>query len=139
MRLRLGWRNSRFSLSIMSGATKKTLFSSEFETDLRGDPRSGAVFEYLLYIENNKLPTKMQLTDMIAEVKNGKIIRKTVSKKQVKCLAYLIQNSLVTGGQDMVLERILHEMIDLTGKRLHLGTRIIFVNEKVFPDMVRIK
>ena len=76
----------------------------------------------------------MQMYDMVAELKSGKILRENVSKSNVKMIAHLIQNCLVSEGEDLVLEKMMK-----VEKKLYLGTRITFVNEKVFPDLVKIK
>ena len=134
MKLRIAWRNSQFSASVKSGHTRRTLFSAEMITEMERDVRATSVLEYLLYIRNGKFPSKMQMYDMVAELKNGKILREQVSKTNVMMIAHLIQNCLVSEGEDLVLEKMMK-----VEKKVYLGTRITFVNEKVFPDLVKIK
>tara|TARA_Y100001951_G_scaffold103248_1_gene111663 strand:- start:529 stop:954 length:426 start_codon:yes stop_codon:yes gene_type:complete len=136
--LRIAWRNNRFSLSVRSKSTRKTLFSSEFESPLIGDTRVGAVLEFVYYQHKGKMPSKVQLRDLMNRIEEGKIIKREVAKSDVKIIGYLIQNSLVTKGQDMVLPDMLKEAINLRGKKIHVGPRVTYVNNKVFPDMERV-
>tara|TARA_Y100000296_G_C5174116_1_gene259012 strand:- start:2172 stop:2495 length:324 start_codon:yes stop_codon:yes gene_type:complete len=100
------------------------------------DVRVTSVLEYMMYKKDKKFPSKMQMYDSIALLKNGEILRDDVLKADVKMIAHLIQNCLVSEGEDLVLEKMMMKKVE---KKLYLGTRITYVNRKVFPDMVRIK
>ena len=136
MKLRMAWRNNQFSLSVKSRHTRKTLFSAEMNSSIDKDVRVTSVLEYMLYKKAKKFPSKMQMYDSIALLKNGEILRDDVLKSDVKMIAHLIQNCLVSEGEDLVLEKMMMKKVE---KKLYLGTRITYVNRKVFPDMVRIK
>ena len=139
MILRIAWRNNRFSLSVRGKSTRKTLFSAEFESPLIGDPRVGAVLEFVHYQHKGKMPSKVQLRDLTNRIEKGNIIKREVVKSDVKTIGYLIQNSLVTKGQDMVLPDMLYEATtNIRGKKIHVGPRVTYVNNKVFPDMERV-
>lgn len=85
------------------------------------------------------MPSKVQLRDLTNRIAKGNIIKREVVKSDVKTIGYLIQNSLVTKGQDMVLPDMLYEATtNIRGKKIHVGPRVTYVNNKVFPDMERV-